>query len=230
MTGIHNGRFLYNHSQPWITHVSIQGLEDQTPELRTRYGKPVIWDEVRYEGDIPCCSWGALSGPEMADRFWWGATLGIWVGHSETVLHRDIKEDDDQPLWWAKGGELIGESPERIRWFHSLWANRDGKRPEFSSLKPSIESFGSSGGDVANMISKAGEYFAMRFKRMGKWQVPLAASTEVTARPWEVRLMNYWDMTVTVLETLPADATNATILVESTPYNIEIARAEPALV
>merc|ERR1719506_710631 len=99
MTGIHNGKYLYNHSQPWITHVSIQGLEDRTPALRTKYGKPLIWDEVRFEGDIPCCSWGALSGPEMTDRFWWAASLGIWAGHSETVLHHDIKEDDKQRHW-----------------------------------------------------------------------------------------------------------------------------------
>merc|ERR1712093_227526 len=99
--------------------------------------------------------------------------------------------------------------------------------PEFTSLTPSIESFGSSGGDAANMISKDGEYYAMRFKRMGKWRVPLASTTEISAQPWEVRFMNYWDMTVSVLETLPANATHVDVLVESTPYNIEIAR-QPA--
>ena len=96
---IHNGALVYNHSRPWISHVSIQGLEEQTPELRARYGKPVIWDEVRYEGALPCCSWGSLSGEEEADRFWWGASLGVFVGHSETVLRADVKSDDDQPLW-----------------------------------------------------------------------------------------------------------------------------------
>jgi hypothetical protein len=28
--------------------------------------------------------------------------------------------DDDQPLWWAKGGKLIGQSPSRIAWLRSL--------------------------------------------------------------------------------------------------------------
>ena len=73
---IHNGNLLYNHSRPWISHVSLQGLEQQTPDIRQRYGKPVVWDEVRYEGDIPD-SWGALSGAEESDRFWWGAALGV---------------------------------------------------------------------------------------------------------------------------------------------------------
>ena len=31
---IHNGELLYNHSRPWISHVSLQGLEDQTEGLR----------------------------------------------------------------------------------------------------------------------------------------------------------------------------------------------------
>ena len=78
---IHNGALLYNHSQPWISHVSLQGHEADTPDLRTLYGKPVVWDEERYEGNITS-SWGALSGEEMADRFYWGASLGAHVGRT----------------------------------------------------------------------------------------------------------------------------------------------------
>jgi hypothetical protein len=51
-TSIHNGKLLYNHSRPWITHVSLQGNEDDTPALRSKYGKPVTWDEEQYEGTI----------------------------------------------------------------------------------------------------------------------------------------------------------------------------------
>jgi len=149
------------------------------------------------------------------------------LGHSETVLHSNIKQDDDQPLWWAKGGELIGESPERIRWFHSLWSNPRGERPDFTSLTPSVETFGSSGGDVANMLSKSGVYYGMRFSRTGRWKIPLNGSGNSGA-PWEIRRMNYWDMTVSVLATLAANSTVADILVESIPYNIEISRVPDA--
>ena len=45
---IHNGNLLYNHSRPWISHVSLQGLEDRTADLRRRYAKPLIWDEVEH--------------------------------------------------------------------------------------------------------------------------------------------------------------------------------------
>jgi len=88
---IHNGALLYNHSQPWITHVSLQGHESDTPTIRAKYGKPTVWDEVQYEGDISS-GWGALSGEEETDRFWWGASLGVHVGHSETILRPQVKK------------------------------------------------------------------------------------------------------------------------------------------
>ena len=119
-TSIHNGPLLYNHSKDYITHVSLQGHESDTPLLRAKYGKPTIWDEVCYEGNITS-GWGALSGEEETDRFFWGASLGVHVGHSETVLRHDVAEDDDQPLWWAKGGTLVGTSPPHIKWFRELW-------------------------------------------------------------------------------------------------------------
>ena len=69
--------------------------------------RPIVWDEVMYEGDVPF--WGGLTAAQMADRFWWGAAKGVYVGHSETVLSNDLPAyDDRQPLWWAKGGALVG--------------------------------------------------------------------------------------------------------------------------
>jgi hypothetical protein len=232
---IHNGDLLYNHSQPWITHVSLQGHEDDTAALRAKYKKPTVWDEVRYEGDIPS-SWGALSGEEETDRFWWGASLGVHVGHSETVLRPDVSVDDDQPLWWAKGGKLIGTSPPRIKWFRELWEDRS-KRPEFTGLVPTQENFGDNhGGLVANMLSAPkpkGDFYSLHFVRPGKWTIPLGSASAGAAAAasdagfasatWEVRYLDYWDMTVTVLAKLPMGTANATIDVPEIPGNYEIA-------
>jgi hypothetical protein len=55
---------------------------------------------VQYEGNITS-GWGALSGEEETDRFFWGASLGVHVGHSETVLRHNVAVDDDQPLWYG---------------------------------------------------------------------------------------------------------------------------------
>jgi len=131
---IHNGVRMYNHSREWVTHISLQGNEEQTPSIvKGRYGvKPVVWDEVRYEGDIPE-EWGSLSGPEMADRFWWGHSLGAYVGHSETLMMPGLR-DDDQLMWWSKGGRLHGTSQSRISWFARTVGHES--RPPLSQLTP----------------------------------------------------------------------------------------------
>ena len=30
--------------------------------------------------------------------------MGVFVGHSETILRPEATDDDDQPLWWALAG------------------------------------------------------------------------------------------------------------------------------
>jgi len=220
---IHNGQFLYNHSQPWITHVSLQGHEEDTPSLRAEFGKPVVWDEERYEGNITS-AWGALSGEEMTDRFWWGASVGAHVGHSETIMRNGF-DDDHQPLWWAKGGELIGESPARIKWFRQLWQ----ERKFFGDLIPSQSYFGdeSHSAYAANLMTSAdGSYQFIHFNRPGRWEVPLSPTPSSLRgahdQVWEVRFLDYWSMEVKVIATLPANSRSATIDVSAIPGNYEI--------
>ena len=189
---IHNGNLLYNHSRPWITHVSLQGLETNTPDLRKQYGKPVVWDEVQYEGDIPE-GWGHLSAEEMSDRYWWGASLGVHVGHSETLLRTGLK-DDDQPLWWAKGGELIGDSPKRIDFMRRTWAAiKEEHGVDFGALVPTQLMVSQKWGKpVANVLaSKDGRFRFVHVLRPGTWKVPLE---EEEASTWKVATLDYWRM------------------------------------
>ena len=44
--------------------------------------KPVVWDEVKYEGNNTQ-NWGTLSAPQMVQRFWWAAAVGAYGGHGE---------------------------------------------------------------------------------------------------------------------------------------------------
>lgn len=108
---IHNGFRFYDHSKPWVTHCNIQdGLLDQyetTVDARRRYHKPVLVDEYGYEGNNGQ-GWGNLSGFEEMRRHWKITMAGGYASHGETYVHPgDI-------LWWAVGGELIGESPARL--------------------------------------------------------------------------------------------------------------------
>lgn len=129
LRGIHNGAVWYDHTNPLITHASIQSEETyRAKELRTKYKKPVVFDECRYEGNIPW-SWGNLTPQEMVNKFWRGVTNGGFVGHGETyVTETPVKmpgESNDN-LWWSKGGILRGQSPERILFLKKIIESSPG--------------------------------------------------------------------------------------------------------
>lgn len=123
LISIHNCRPVYDYSRPWITHVSIQRVDvyrtaENTDQWREQWGKPVVIDECAYEGDIDQ-GWGNITGEEMTRRFWEGAVRGGYVGHGETYYPPALGRDDEV-LWWSKGGELHGSSPERIAFLERL--------------------------------------------------------------------------------------------------------------
>lgn len=108
LRSIHHSVVMYDHSKPWVTHVSLQSSDmEKALEYLAAYRKPVIYDEAKYEGNIPK-RWGNISGQEMVRRFWLATVAGAYAGHGETFL------DPNDILWWSKGGTLHGESPRRI--------------------------------------------------------------------------------------------------------------------
>lgn len=112
MRSVHNCAVPYNWGRPWVTHCSVQRTDvyrtaEEVNELRERYGKPVVLDEIAYEGNIPF-GWGNISPQEMVRRFWEGALRGGYPGHGETYLGHD------GVLWWSHGGKLYGESHKRF--------------------------------------------------------------------------------------------------------------------
>ena len=124
LRSIHNCLHLYDFSRPWVTHCSIQRTHlylsaELTDEWRARWRKPVVIDEMAYEGDIPY-GWGSLTGEEMTRRFWETALRGGYPGHGETFLQPSGK------LWWSHGGQLRGESPARIAFLAKVLAGVPG--------------------------------------------------------------------------------------------------------
>ena len=106
LRSIHNGNQFYDHTKSWITHCSIQRSPEGTSEWRKSYGKPIVIDEMLYEGNIQY-AWGNISPQELVRRFWEALCHGGFGGHGETYI-------DDRAVWWSHGGELKGDSPERI--------------------------------------------------------------------------------------------------------------------
>lgn len=110
----HNIAYFWDAARPNISHASLQTKRiAEVPRFIQRYGKPVIVDECCYEGDI-MDPWGAISGREMTYRFWQVVCSGGYCTHGETFY------DENDVLWWAKGGVLKGESPARIAFLRDI--------------------------------------------------------------------------------------------------------------
>jgi Domain of unknown function (DUF5060)/Domain of unknown function (DUF5605)/Protein of unknown function (DUF4038) len=117
LRSIHYSNVMYDDSKPWVTHVSLQSSDlEKAREYVAQYRKPVIYDECKYEGNIPK-RWGNISAQEMVRRFWLGTVSGAYVGHGETYL------DPNDILWWSKGGVLHGQSPARIEFLRKILAD-----------------------------------------------------------------------------------------------------------
>lgn len=176
LRGIHNGRKWYDHTKDWVTHASLQTSDmNAGVRYRNQYRRPVIYDECRYEGNIPQ-GWGNLTAHEMAQKFWLGTLSGCYVGHGETYKH------PDDLLWWAKGGVLHGESPQRIQWLKNVMA----QAPPFHELLPLGDDKG------RFVLAKTGEYYLLYCVQRKPETFELTG-----ARPYKVDVIDPWNMTIT---------------------------------
>ncbi len=118
LRSIHNWKSIYDFSHSWVTHCSVQRIDpyistEKTDSYREQYGKPVVLDEIVYEGNIKE-NWGNISARELTRRFWEAAVRGGYPGHGETI---DVGDDI---YWWSHGGVLHGESPARIAFLRKI--------------------------------------------------------------------------------------------------------------
>ena len=176
LRGIHNGRKWYDHTRDWVTHASLQTSDmNGGMRFRAQYRKPVLYDECRYEGNIPQ-GWGNIDARTMTQRFWLGTMSGCYVGHGETYKH------PEDVLWWSKGGVLHGQSPKRIQWLKDFMA----KAPPFHELEPLGDDKG------RFVLAKPGEYYLVYCLHRKPETIQLAGQ-----RPYKIDMIDPWAMTVT---------------------------------
>jgi len=118
LRSIHNAGRIYDYGKPWVTHVSLQyymavRFFGVSPLLRDIYRKPIVHDEINYEGTI-AKRWGRLTGEEMVYRFWIAVIGGAYATHGETR----VQPDGDG--WISRGGTLAGASPARIAFLRQI--------------------------------------------------------------------------------------------------------------
>ncbi len=192
LRSIHNGKIIYNNSQPWVTHASIQNgsavTSPTSAELyRDVYRKPIVYDEVEYEGNSNS-RWGQLSGKELVHRFWSGTVAGTYVGHSEFLAEPN---DPGVFIWLGQGGKLKGESPARIAFLRSIIETgpTQGIEPIDKWWTPNV------GGE-------AGQYYLMYFGResLTQWPFELNVTGLEDGMKFQVDVIDTWAMTITPAE------------------------------
>lgn len=179
LRSIHNCIRFYDHTQPWVTHASIQGPDlYRVYEWQQQYRKPIVVDECCYEGNINH-GWGNISGEELTRRHWEGMARAGYVGHSETFMH------PEEILWWSHGGVLHGESPARIAFLRTLLQEvpAPGLRPQESDWD-------------AACAGIEGEYYLsyFGFSRPSFRHLKLPEDVSFT-----LDIIDTWEMTITTL-------------------------------
>lgn len=199
LCSIHGGTATYyDYTMPEFTHCSIQ---DQAPvedhgraaTIRHIYRKPVIFDEVCYEGNMGS-RWGNLSGEEMLYRMWQGVIAGTYVSHSECFMD---EPNDFTHNFLARGGKFQGESWKRIRFMR-----------EVLDAMPNPLQLSDTSWDP--YVSTAGENYIMMY--LGKniqpeWKFDLPARNASYPRlkegtRFKVEIIDTWNMTITECPTV----------------------------
>lgn len=194
LLSIHQADILYDYWKSNITHASVQigYVPDKMPlgtgffrMLRDAYRKPVIYDEIGYEGNLPQ-RWGKLTAEQLVDKFWKAVTSGTYATHGETF------QDPNEIIWWAKGGKLKGESAARIEFLKSI-VEESG----LYGLEP-LDSWW-----ILNSVGRNGDYYLYYFgdEELDEWKFELPGFKMDAEVPigtkFKVDIIDTWNMTVT---------------------------------
>jgi len=189
LRSIHNGALIYDHNKPWVTHVSMQnGAAVEEPGraemYRGAWRKPVVYDEVKYEGKSPY-RWGNLSGEEMVHRFWCGTVAGTYVGHGDYFF---TTEED---TWTSFGGKLTGQSAPRLAFLRKIL--EDGPNDGIDPIDKWQD---------VNTAGVPGIYYLTYFGREkpASWEFKLYKNGVADGQKYKVEVIDTWEMTVTPVE------------------------------
>jgi hypothetical protein len=193
--GIHNWYgsedHFYDHTSPWITHTSTQTSQFYNAiKWRSKYNKPLLFDEMRYEGDVPS-GWGNLKAEEMTSYFWMAGLSGGYPTHGETF--QNPSDDSSEVRWWAKGGLLVGQSPERISFFKSIM-----EQAPVSEMSPSLVDNGDpeSLNNNIYIFSKEDEFYLMYTAE----NVPSLSLELPDNNVFKIEILDTWNMEINPLD------------------------------
>jgi hypothetical protein len=147
---------------------------------RDTWRKPVVYDEVCYEGNSPY-RWAQLSGPEMVHSFWCGTVAGTYVGHGDYFA--TVVED----TWTSFGGKLTGESAPRLAFLRQILEDSPA-----TGIEP-IDKWW-----MIGMGGKPGEYYLVYFghEKPVSWKFELYRDGIADGNQFKIEVIDTWNMTI----------------------------------
>lgn len=189
LLSIHNGKEIFDHNKPWVTHVSMQNgaavnEAGRAQMYRDTWRKPVVYDEVCYEGNSKY-RWADLTGPQMVHRFWCGTVAGTYVGHGDYFA--TVAED----TWTSFGGKMTGESSPRLAFLRKILEDSPA-----TGIEP-IDKWWTVG-----MGGKPGEYYLVYFgyDKPTSWKFELYRDGLADGNQFKIDILDTWNMTITPVE------------------------------
>lgn len=185
----------YEYWEPQFTHASVQ---DEAPVmnwgaaaiLRNTLHKPVIYDEVGYEGNL-ASRWGRYSPEEMTHLIWMGVIAGTYVTHGESYMFKDNRDT----IFWAKGGEFKGESWKRVAFLRKIVEQCPNPLQMADVSRDNKTSTAGSGYYIV--------YFGKEINDTWLFNLPIRNASRVIGykRPeqgthFKVEIIDTWDMTI----------------------------------
>lgn len=185
----------YEYWKPEFTHVSIQ---DEAPVLnpgaaailRNAYFKPILYDEVGYEGNLRN-RWGRYSPEEMTYAVWMGVIAGTYVTHGDSYMFKDDKDT----IFWAKGGTFDGTSWKRIAFLRNLVEESPNPLQMADVSRDNRTSTGGSGYYII--------YFGKEINDIWAFNLPIRNASRsfnyerpMSGTKYKVEIIDTWEMTI----------------------------------
>ena len=222
------GDTMYNYSQSYVTHFSVQGYDDvnyQYFQQRFKVSKPVILDEVQYEGNLSGFAIDDLSASQETDRFWMANSNGNMCGHSEDILPNKTDNPNITTILWNNFGYVLrGGSYGKIGWFYNYMMNTN-IHPPFDQLisKCYLMQNGTDGIPhcLISILEKTNDFYLIHWTNYTSSSYQRKIDLELNNASYKLSYIDYMAQSIKVVNQ-SLNGTNISYTPPSIPYNIEL--------
>lgn len=219
-----SGDTMYNYSQPYCTHFSVQSYDDVNYayfQQRFHVSKPVILDEVEYEGNLTMYPMDDLSASQETDRFWMANSNGNMCGHSESILSNTTDNPNGTSILWSNFGEILrGGSYGKIGWFYNYMINLN-IHPPFDQLTSECLLEYDTSHCLISSLEKTNDFYLIHWSNYSTSSYEKQINLTLSPDLYVLSYIDYMAQSIQVVNQ-SLNGSKITISPPTIPYNIEL--------